>query len=425
MAGVRRKPRSTGGKYQGWYINAAGSREFFTGIEDREETLRMARRLEDDHRQVRLGYRPASTSADRHKTDRFFEIKDEYLAWGESQGGRGGRPWGDWHARKRRTHLIWWEKKLGLTTLADLDGILPKVEKEMRSLQAAGRAGKTIANYAEALAALCDWCQQRGYLADDPLNALVPFDTTPRTVRRAMTEQEIARLLDGCPDHRRLLYETALVSGLRANELRSLTLRHLDVARRGLNLDAKWTKNRKNGFQPLPLWLVAKLRATAERGDSEQLYRLHYARRDAKRRAPKDDPLLFVPSASLSRDLDKDLEAADIRKWTPDGKLDFHAIRNTYINLVLDSDVTAREAQALARHSTPDLTFNIYGRARQDHMAEAVERIGNRLFSTPERVPSVHRLAVGAEQESATARESDSCASTQMVELRGIEPLTS
>ena len=118
-----------------------------------------------------------------------------------------------------------------------------------------------------------------------------------------MTEGEIARLLDVCPAHRRLLYATALLSGLRANELRSLTLKDLDVTRGGLNLDAKWTKNRKNGFQPLPLRLVAKLQATAERGDSEQLYRLHYLRRDAKRRAPRN-PLLFVPS-SLSRDFER------------------------------------------------------------------------------------------------------------------------
>ena len=55
-------------------------------------------------------------------------------------------------------------------------------------------------------------------------------------------------------------------------------------------------------------------------------------------------------------------------------------------------------------------------RARQDRMAEAVEQISNRLFPTPKRVPSVHRLAVGAEQENATASESDSCDSMQMVE---------
>ena len=119
------------------------------------------------------------------------------------------------------------------------------------------------------------------------------------------------------------------------------------------------------------------------------------------------------------------MKTADIKKWMPDGKLDFHAIRNAYINLVLDSDVTAREAQALARHSTPDLTFNIYGRPRHDRMTEAVEQIGKRLFSTPDRVPSVHRLAVGAEQETATPWDTKDCGSKNMVELRGIEPLTS
>ena len=113
------------------------------------------------------------------------------------------------------------------------------------------------------------------------------------------------------------------------------------------------------------------------------------------------------------------------KKWMPDGKLDFHAIRNAFINLVLDSDVTAREAQALARHSTPDLTFNVYGRARHDRMTEAVEQIGRRLFSTPDRVPSVHRLAVAPERESATAMKTSSCAPNYLVELRGIEPLTS
>ena len=44
------------------------------------------------------------------------------------------------------------------------------------------------------------------------------------------------------------LYETDFLPGLRANELRNLKLAHLDVANRGLRLDAEWTKNRKDGF---------------------------------------------------------------------------------------------------------------------------------------------------------------------------------
>ena len=139
MAGVRKKPRVRDGNYQGWYINAVGTRTFFTGAQSRDETLRMARRLEDDHRQVRFGYRPASTSADRHKAYRFSEAKDEYLAWGEAQGGLGGHPWGAWHAKKRRTHLGWWENRLGLGTLAA--GRYPATRRERTARLAIQRQG--------------------------------------------------------------------------------------------------------------------------------------------------------------------------------------------------------------------------------------------------------------------------------------------
>ena len=128
---------------------------------------------------VKLGYRPAQLSSDRHRGRPFVEVSKEYMAWGEAQGGPNGHPWGETHARNRRRHLRWWHERLGLSTLGDLPGILPRVEVELRRLQADGRTGKALANYAESLGALCDWCVQRGYLADAPLKALAPFDTTP------------------------------------------------------------------------------------------------------------------------------------------------------------------------------------------------------------------------------------------------------
>ena len=64
--GVRKKPVK-GGKYQGWFTDGGGKRKFFTGTRSRSETLKVARRLEDESRQVRLGYRPAPTSTDRNR----------------------------------------------------------------------------------------------------------------------------------------------------------------------------------------------------------------------------------------------------------------------------------------------------------------------------------------------------------------------
>ena len=92
MAGTRKKPNKTG-KFQAWYLDMNGHRVFFTGTHDRRETLRIAERLEDEHRQIRLGYREPPKSASKYKARPFTEVKEEYLAWGKAQGGRNGRPW--------------------------------------------------------------------------------------------------------------------------------------------------------------------------------------------------------------------------------------------------------------------------------------------------------------------------------------------
>ena len=107
-----------------------------------------------------------------------------------------------------------------------------------------------------------------------------------------------------------------------------------------------------------------------------------------------------MPSNTF-RAFDEDLKKAELPKHTPGGKLDFHACRLAYINLVIESGVTVKEAQELARHSTPELTMNTYGRAREERLVAAVEKVGDALRPV-ERVPVEYRQAVGAETKSAT-----------------------
>jgi len=64
---------------------------------------------------------------------------------------------------------------------------------------------------------------------------------------------EIQALLGKCRPQYRLLYWTAIFTGLRAGEPRALTVKDLNVDMVGLDLSPAWTKNRKPGFQPLPL----------------------------------------------------------------------------------------------------------------------------------------------------------------------------
>ncbi|GAJ16188.1 unnamed protein product, partial [marine sediment metagenome] len=242
------------------------------------------------------------------------------------------------------------------------------------------------------LKAFCAWCMKRGYLDADPLKGLAPFDMTPKTRRRLLTRDEIGRLLDVAPEHRRLVYEVAVCTGLRANELRSLTVEHLDVRRSGLYLDAEWTKNRRGGFQPLPRALAARLKAFADSGEVERLYA------DAKGHGLKskrpERPLLFVPLA-MTEGMNADLKKAAIPKYAPDGKVDFHALRMVYINAVIEAGANVKEAQSLARHATADLTMNVYGRTRRDRLADLAEAVGGRFLGIGNTI-GAQRKVVGA-----------------------------
>ena len=93
-----------------------------------------------------------------------------------------------------------------------------------------------------------------------------------------------------------------------------------------------------------------------------------------------------------ARAIDADLDVAGIEKWTSKGKLDFHAIRVAFVNFVFDSNATVKEAQALARHATPDLTMNVYGRTRSERLSELVEDVAEKLELSQKCVPTSGRL---------------------------------
>ena len=395
MAGVV-KPKKAGRNYQFWFRDYRGRRKWGTGTKSRTETLAIARRMEDEHRQIRLGYRDLPVP--KRKDRSFSEVRDEYLAWGDAQGGRGGRPWSPGHSRMRHTHLTWWTTALSLQTMKDLEGILPRVEEALREMTG---APKTIATYGAALRSFCRWAVDRDYLDENPLKKLSRLDTTPVKQRRALTVDEISRLLEACDPERRLTYEVAFTSGLRAGELGKLQVRHLDVEGKGLRLEAAWTKNRKPGFQPLPRSLIESLQK-ASAGKAA------------------DDSLLYVPSHP-ARDLDKDLKLAGIPKETPEGKADFHACRNAYITLVDSVGASWNETRELARHATLDMTGR-YARTRNQRIQKVVEDVGAKVLGRARsRIPSETTETRPAEPSAVRSGAPDSVSSGQSEAIDGHE----
>ena len=411
------KPRKKDGtlreNYVFNYVDWTEKRRMMTGYPSKRETERLRDEVLTREKKIRDGVLPPPNMADKSKNLPFSEVRDEYLAWGESQGGRGGRPWGPKHAEVRRSRLTWWGNALGLDCLADLNHSLPRVEKALQGLQADGKSNKTLHGYAESIRAFCRWCVKRGYVESDPLKSLQPFDASPKSERRAFTRDEIARLMEKAPRHRSMLYAVALSSGLRAKELRSLTVDDLDATANTLRLHSDWTKNRKAGYQPLPVGLAQALIAFAESGEAVRLYKRHMIRKDATAQGMPENPLLYVPTHP-ARELRRDLKAADIKDETPAGKVDFHAFRVTYVTMIVEGGATVKEAQSLARHASPTLTMNVYAKADRGRMAGVVERATGGLLPA--------RKCITYAETPLGLNESPRGASTYMVEAAGIEP---
>ena len=69
-----------------------------------------------------------------------------------------------------------------------------------------------------------------------------------------------------------------------------------------------------------------------------------------------------------------------------------------FINLILErGEVTPKEAQDLARHSTLDMTMNTYGRVREERLAKQLS--AGKAILQPKCVPAVYRLVADKQNE--------------------------
>ncbi len=212
---------------------------------------------------------------------------------------------------------------------------------------------------------------------------------------------EVQRRLERLGYERALIYKTLVVTGLRKGELASLTVGQvlLDADPPYLILKAADEKNRQGSTIPLRADLADDLRqwladkATALKEAARRAPTVRFDSTDQKggkrnqgdstgpegqsclplTRLPADTPLFTVP-AGMVRILDRDLVAAGIArrvevspgKWKIDKSdergrtIDVHALRHTFGTLLSKAGVAPRTAQAAMRHSTIDLTMNVY-----------------------------------------------------------------
>jgi len=201
--------------------------------------------------------------------------------------------------------------------------------------------------------------------------APLEFDDLPAAVERARDRladnPELLAKLDSRGRGRALTYKALVLTGLRRGELASLTVGSLvlDAPTPYLVLEAGKAKNRLRTELPLRAdlakdlaeWIVHRQQAVTDAPAA--VLSLDPARRpDAS--LPPNTPLLDVPK-QLVNTLNRDLAAAGIAKVDDRGhSIDVHALRHSFGTLLSAGGVAPRTAQAAMRHSSIDLTMNVY-----------------------------------------------------------------
>jgi integrase len=256
------------------------------------------------------------------------------------------------------------------------------------------RSARTVNKLLQAETAFVRWLVRDGRLPSDPLLAVsrlnVQVDRKRR--RRELTNEEIGKLLEAAengPEYRGLsgsdramLYRLALGTGFRASELASLTPAQfaLEGEAPTVSVEACYSKHRKEDVQPIREDLAAALRPwLAKRFRGAPVFAT--ARLEEK-------------TAAMLR---FDLERAEVAVADSDGRVaDFHALRATFISAVVRSGATVKEAQALARHATPDLTFRVYAHVQRHDLSRVLANMPASTSADPANAQKARKTGTDA-----------------------------
>jgi integrase len=253
----------------------------------------------------------------------------------------------------------------GVKCWNDINAI--KVERALKAKREAGLSVQSSNHFLSAVRQFIRWVVTNGFAVEDPLRVLRPLNPRMdrRLIRRAFEPDELRALLrataigpvrQGLTGSERVtLYVLAVESGLRANELRSLRASSFDLAtdRPTVKVEAGASKRRRDDVLPL-------------KPETARALQVHL-----RNHQPWDRAFRLNGSWRAAEMIAEDREAAGIR--TTDGRaLDFHSLRHTFISNLARAGVAPRVAQALARHSTPMLTFGVYAHLGSDDERRAL-----------------------------------------------------
>lgn len=216
----------------------------------------------------------------------------------------------------------------------------------------------------------------------------IDADGAERPKVKALTDDELARLLTEIPESFRLLFELLAVTGLRIGELLALQWQHIDFGRSRLLVRRRWYR----GSFAAPKSKYGRREVPLTEAMTRRLWQL---RKDA---ADGSDEALVFPSAAGTplgdANLYKVFKPAAARAGVPWAS--FHTLRHTCATSLFRSGKNAKQVQAWLGHHAASFTMDVYVHLLPDDVGEAPEgfdRVGL-VGERPEAVDNADAVAL-------------------------------
>jgi len=372
------------GKYYGQYVDATGKTKRVPLSTDKVAAGMMLSTLVRRAEMARAGV-----------IDKFEEFRTQPVAthveeWHKNLLSSGVTPN---HATlvKTRAKAVLDEAKVVFTS----DLVPSKILDAIDALaQANGFSLQTRNFYLQGVKQFCRWLVRDHRIESSPLTHLQAWNVAldRRHDRRVLSMDEVRVLLSSTlagPVRTRLtgvqrywLYRLAVSTGLRANELSSLSPKSFDINERLVAIMAGQAKNRREDSLPLPDHLFPELSDWLAGLDPDApLWPGPWAKNRQAGQFLKGDLLrarnAWIDEAAGSERQER--EDSDFLRWEDsEGQFaDFHALRHTFITWLVDSGANIKSIQRLARHSTITLTMDRYAKVGAFTLAGVANGVAN------------------------------------------------
>ena len=292
-----------------------------------------------------------------------------------------------------------------------------------------GLATNTVNGYLVSLKAMLNWCVATRRLPFNPIACVKKLSVVKTRKRRALTEDDISRLLAAAMEgpYRRVLrsrqnrpradgtykpvkvpklaeqarlardgrknalaYRLMIEVGLRRNEAASVTWRDISLEKGTLTTRPMWEGNKNGKEETLPIapGLLGALKAWKEEtgaNDGDVVVKLSDRTLDhlnddlveigLARRVPVDAKGKVIPLGPDGKPITKPAKIVVDKRDVAGHTLDLHALRHTCGTRLVASGADIKTVQALMRHSSPVMTLGIYVHKDKGRMADAVANL--------------------------------------------------